>query len=69
MDHAVEFNQISIFNDISLGITAYPEQSQIADELIDQAFISLEKAATKKLQYCGSIRSRTAALKRVILDY
>jgi EAL domain-containing protein (putative c-di-GMP-specific phosphodiesterase class I)/GGDEF domain-containing protein len=51
MDHAVEFNQISIFNDISLGITAYPEQSQIADELIDQAFISLEKVAAKKLQH------------------
>jgi EAL domain-containing protein (putative c-di-GMP-specific phosphodiesterase class I)/GGDEF domain-containing protein len=51
LDQAVEFNQISIFNDITLGVTNYPKESQIADELIDQAFISLEKAEEKKLQY------------------
>jgi EAL domain-containing protein (putative c-di-GMP-specific phosphodiesterase class I) len=51
MDNAVKFNQLSIFNDISLGLTSYPEQSQIADELIDQSFIALEKAENKKVQY------------------
>lgn len=50
MDQAVKFNQVSIFNEVNLGISSYPEQSQIADELIDQSFIALEKAETKKLQ-------------------
>ncbi|WP_133960277.1 putative bifunctional diguanylate cyclase/phosphodiesterase [Halanaerobium saccharolyticum] len=51
MDHAVKFNHLSIFNDISLGISNYPEQSQIADELLDQAFVALKKANSKKLQF------------------
>lgn len=51
MDHAVKFNQLSIFNDVNLGISSYPEQSQIADELIDQSFIALEKAVAKKVQF------------------
>lgn len=51
LDQAVKFNQISIFNDITLGVSSCPNQSQIAGELIDQAFIALEKADEKKLHY------------------
>ena len=51
LDQAVKFNQVSIFNDITLGVSTYPDQSQIASELIDQAFIALEKADKKKLHY------------------
>ena len=51
LDQAVKFNQVSIFNDITLGVSSYPNQSQIAGELIDQAFIALEKADEKKLHY------------------
>lgn len=51
LEQPLDFNSISIFNDITLGITSYPEQSKIADELMDQAFIALEKANQKKSQY------------------
>jgi len=49
LDQAVKFNQVSIFNDITLGVSIYPNQSRIAGELMDQAFIALEKADKKKL--------------------
>lgn len=51
LEQAVDFNQVSIFNEITLGLSTYPEQSQIADELINQCFLSLEKAADKKVHY------------------
>lgn len=51
LEQAVDFKQVSIFNDITLGISTYPEQSQIADELINQCFLALEKANNKKIHY------------------
>lgn len=51
MDNPVTFKQLSIFNDVNLGISSYPAQSQIADELINQSFMALEKSETKKVQY------------------
>jgi EAL domain-containing protein (putative c-di-GMP-specific phosphodiesterase class I) len=51
LEQAVDFQEVSIFNEITLGISACPEQSQIADELINQSFMALEKAEEKKVHH------------------
>ncbi|SHM84367.1 bifunctional diguanylate cyclase/phosphodiesterase [Halanaerobium congolense] len=51
LEQAIDFKHVSIFNEITLGISTSPEQSQIADELINQSFLALEKAAEKRINY------------------
>lgn len=51
LEQAIDFKHVSIFNEITLGISASPEQSQIADELINQSFLALEKAGEKRVHH------------------
>jgi EAL domain-containing protein (putative c-di-GMP-specific phosphodiesterase class I)/GGDEF domain-containing protein len=51
LEKAVDFKDLSIFNEITIGISSYPEQSQIADEIINQSFMALEKTDKKKVHH------------------
>jgi EAL domain-containing protein (putative c-di-GMP-specific phosphodiesterase class I)/thiamine transporter ThiT len=51
LEQAIDFKNVSIFNEITIGISTSPEQSQITDELINQSFLALEKAGRKRVHY------------------
>ncbi|SFM09676.1 bifunctional diguanylate cyclase/phosphodiesterase [Halanaerobium salsuginis] len=51
LEKPIEFKGLSIFNDISFGLSSYPENSSIFAELIDQALVALKNANDLKKQY------------------
>ncbi len=51
LNSPVEFKNISIFTDIIMGISTYPEDGSGFDELLEKGFLALEKVKEKKLNF------------------
>lgn len=51
LDKPVNFGNISIYNNFTMGITTYPDYAKKTDKIINQAFLSIKKAKNKKLPF------------------
>ncbi len=51
LNKPVEFENISIFTDIVMGVSTYPETGNSCDQLIERAFLALEKVDRKKINF------------------
>lgn len=51
LNKPVEFQNISIFTDIVMGVSTYPEVGNSCDELIERAFLALDKVDKKKINF------------------
>ncbi|MGM0446254.1 MAG: EAL domain-containing protein, partial [Bacillota bacterium] len=51
LNKPVEFENISIFTDIVMGVSTYPETGNNFEQLIERAFLALEKVDKKKINF------------------
>ena len=51
LNKPVEFQNISIFTDIVMGVSTYPEVGNSCDQLIERSFLALDKVDKKKINF------------------
>lgn len=51
LNSPVKFKEISIFTDIVIGISTYPKDGKKFDNLLEKAFLAIEKVGDKKVNF------------------